>query len=84
MPDPIPVVILRRLAVDSEYGGQNIGRGLLQDALMRANEVQSIIGARALIVHAIDARTERFYRRFGFKAFPGDPLSLFMSLPWTL
>ncbi len=84
MPDPIPVIILGRLAVDFEYRGQNIGRGLLQDALLRANKVQQNVGARALIVHALDETAQGFYLRYGFREFPGDSLSLFMSLPWAL
>lgn len=82
MPDPIPVIVLGRLAVDNEFKGQNVGRGLLQDALLRANNVQQSIGARALIVHAIDPEAQRFYLRFGFREFPDDTLSLFMPLPW--
>ncbi len=84
MPDPIPVLILGRLAVDNAYKGRNIGRGLLQDALLRANTVQQNIGARALIIHALDEAARGFYKKFGFREFPDDDLSLFMTLPWEL
>ncbi len=80
MPNPIPVIVLGRLAVDNAYKGQNIGRGLLQDALLRANNVQKNIGARALIVHALDEAARGFYSKFGFRDFPNDHLSLFMPL----
>lgn len=84
MPDPIPVIVLGRLAVDDAYKGRNIGRGLLQDALIRSNNVQENIGARALIVHAIDEAAQKFYLKFGFREFPDDNLSLFMPLPWKI
>jgi hypothetical protein len=57
---------------------------LLQDALLRANNVQQNIGARALIVHALDEAAQGFYLRFGFREFPNDDLSLFMPLPWDV
>jgi len=84
MPDPIPVIVLGRLAVNEQFHSQNIGRGLLQDALLRANRVQQDIGARALIVHALDHSAQGFYKRFGFQEFPDDQLTLFMPLPWSL
>ena len=84
MPNPIPAIVLGRLAVDETYKGNNIGRGLLQDALIRSNKVQESIGARAVIVHALDNSAQKFYLRFGFQEFSEDSLSLFMQLPWEI
>lgn len=83
MPDPVPVVVLGRLAVDAQYRGQNIGAGLLQDALLRANNVQKNAGCRALLVHALNEDAKAFYVKFGFRPFAGQPLTLFMPLPVT-
>ncbi len=66
MPDPIPAVILGRLAVDHRYQGVGIGQGLLRDALARAINVSEQIGARVLIVHALNKKAEAFYLRHGF------------------
>jgi GNAT superfamily N-acetyltransferase len=81
MPDPIPAIILTRLAVDRRWHGQGLGSGLLKDALARAQAASGIIGARALIVHAIDATARGFYRHFDFQPFGNDPLHLFIALP---
>ncbi|WP_255539970.1 hypothetical protein [Dolichospermum sp. LEGE 00240] len=35
MPDPIPVVILARLAIDSSYQSQGLGPALFRDAALR-------------------------------------------------
>src|SRR5690348_4037305 len=35
MPDPVPVMVLGRLAVDQSAQGQNIGQSLLRDAILR-------------------------------------------------
>ena len=56
MPDPVPVMILGRLAVDKLFQGQGIGVGLLQDAVMRTVQAAEIAGIRALLVHAISER----------------------------
>lgn len=66
MPDPIPALVLGRLAVDHRYQGAGIGQGLLRDALARAMSVSEQIGARVLIVHALNEQAEAFYLRHGF------------------
>ena len=80
MPQPIPVMILARLAVDRRYTGQNIGTGMLRDALLRTLKAADIAGIRALLVHALNERTAAFYRGRGFVAAPFDPLVLFLAL----
>lgn len=70
---PIPIVLLARLAVTRQAQGLGIGRGLLQDAVLRTLNISEQAGVRALLTHPIDAAADRFYRRFGFEPSPlGD------------
>lgn len=75
---PIPVILLARLAVDSNLQGKGIGPGLLKDALLRTASAADTIGARALLVHAKDDRAKSFYEHFNFEPSPGDPFHLFL------
>ena len=80
MPDPIPVVVLGRLAVDHRYQRGGIGRALLRDAVQRATQVAEIAGAAALIVHALSDDARRFYLSWGFADWPLQPMTLFLIL----
>lgn len=80
MPDPIPAIVLGRLAVDHRYQGAGIGQGLLRDALARAMNVSEQIGARALIVHALNEQAEAFYLRHGFLISQTGPGTLLLPL----
>ncbi|HXP87251.1 MAG TPA: GNAT family N-acetyltransferase [Bryobacteraceae bacterium] len=80
MPDPIPVMILARLAVDKSFQGQGVGAGLLRDAIFRTVQAGEIAGIRALLVHAISERAKRFYEGYGFIPSPMDPLTLMITL----
>ena len=80
MPDPIPVMILGRLAIDQAWQGQQLGTDLLQDAVLRTIQAAAIGGIRALIVHAKDERVAAFYQRHGFLDSPIRPLTLFLPL----
>lgn len=80
MPQPIPVMILARLAVDRQYAGQNIGTGMLRDALLRTLQAAEIAGIRAMLVHALNEKAAAFYRERGFATSPFDPLVLFLAL----
>ena len=66
MPDPIPVILIGRLAVDQAHKGKGLGASLLQHALLKGLEASRIVGARAFIVDALNEDAERFYSRFGF------------------
>lgn len=68
MPDPIPMILLGRLAVDRAHQGAGIGSGLLKDAIRRAAAAYRIVGFRALVVHAKDDAAVAFYEKHGFKA----------------
>jgi predicted N-acetyltransferase YhbS len=74
MPDPIPVVVLARLAVDGSEQGNALGGHLLVDALRRCVRGGREFGARAVVVDAIDDRAAEFYRHFGFRDLDGPCL----------
>lgn len=80
MPDPIPVTVLGRLAIDLQFQGQHLGAALLKDAILRTLSVSRNIGIRALLVHAISEDAKRFYLSFGFKESPINALTLMLSL----
>lgn len=80
MPNPIPVVVLGRLAVSQSAQGRQLGRGLLQDAFLRTQQAGEIIGIRALVVHALDDNAKAFYLQYGFVETPMHPLTLIMGL----
>ena len=61
MPEPIPVMVLARLAVDHRAHGIKLGGALLQDAVNRALVVSQNTGVRALLVHSLDDRAKSFY-----------------------
>jgi GNAT superfamily N-acetyltransferase len=82
MPDPIPVMVLGRLAIDRSWQGQGLGSDLLRDAVLRTQQAAEIAGIRALLVHAIDARAATFYERAGFLASPVALLTYFLPLPF--
>jgi GNAT superfamily N-acetyltransferase len=80
MPDPIPVFVLARLAVDRTFHGRGLGSGLLGDALKRSLGASREIGARAVLVHAIDDDAVRFYLQYGFRPFPTYARTLYLPL----
>jgi GNAT superfamily N-acetyltransferase len=77
---PIPVVLLARLAVDLRYQGQRVGDGLLKHALLKIVEASHAIGIRAVLVHAKDQKAVDFYSRYGFVPSPSNPFHLMLIL----
>lgn len=80
MPDPIPVMVLARLAVDVRAQGVKLGAALLQDALRRCVHVAQDTGVRAMLVHALHDRARQFYEHYGFKASPIHPMTLMLRI----
>lgn len=80
MPDPVPVMVLARLAVDQRLHGQQMGGAMLKDALQRAGVVAQHIGVRALLVHALHERAWGFYLHYGFVPSPANPMTLMLAL----
>jgi len=66
MPDPVPVVLLARLALDRSEQGRQLGAHLLVDALRRCVQGGREFGARAVVVDIADDQAAAFYRHFGF------------------
>jgi len=77
---PIGVILLARLAVDCTEHGTGHGRTMLVDALSRAMTAADAIGARAMLVHAIDEDAVAFYKKFGFEPSPLDPKQLMLLM----
>jgi GNAT superfamily N-acetyltransferase len=82
MPDPIPIAIIGRLAVDKAWHGKAIGAALLQDAIERSAEAAKILGILGVLVHALSDQAKVFYERHGFIASPHQPLTLVFFLKW--
>jgi GNAT superfamily N-acetyltransferase len=80
MPDPIPVIVLGRLAVDRSAHGKGVGTGLLRDAVLRTLQAAEIAGVRAILVHAISEAAKRFYEKYGFIASPVDPMTVIIAV----
>jgi predicted N-acetyltransferase YhbS len=80
MPDPIPMIVLGRLAVDQQWQSTGIGRGLLKDAVLRSVSVSQHAGVKALLVHVLSEDAKTFYMRNGFLESPLDPMTLIISL----
>jgi GNAT superfamily N-acetyltransferase len=80
MPDPIPVVVLARLAIARDQQGHGLGRALFQDAANRVIHAADTIGIRGLLVHAISAEAKAFYVRLGLDPSPLEPMTLMATL----
>lgn len=81
MPDPIPAMVLARLAVDRSAQGKQLGVALLRDAVLRVLAVSENAGVRALLVHALHEKAKTFYRHYGFEESPANPMALMLRLP---
>lgn len=80
MPDPIPVVILARLAIDRACQGKGLGRALFRDGALRVMQAADTIGIRGIIVHAISLPAKDFYLALGFDVSPLEPMTLTIAL----
>ena len=79
-PDPIPVLVLGRLAIHQDHHQKGIGTALLNDAIRRAIQAAKIAGVTAVLVHAIAEQARRFYRSRGFFESPIKPMTLCLML----
>lgn len=80
MPDPIPVMVLGRLAVDKAFQKRGVGIALVRDAVLRTLQAADIGGIRAILLHAISDDAKRFYERCGFSESPVDSMTLMVSI----
>lgn len=77
-PNPLPVVVLGRLAVDSRYQDRGLGSGLLKDAMIRAAFISRTIGVKGILVHAISEDARRWNQKRWFLESPLDPMTLIL------
>ena len=77
-PDPLPAMLMGRLAVDTGHQGQGLAAALLKHFLLKALEVASLTGVRLVLVHAKDDQAASFYHHFGFEPSPIDDLTLML------
>lgn len=80
MPDPVPVAVLGRLAVDEAYQGKGLGRALLRDAALRVLAAADSIGIRGMLVHAISNEAKAFYAALGLNVSPFEPMTLMATV----
>lgn len=80
MPNPVPVILLTRLAVDTKEHGNGLGKHLLRDAITRCVMVAEQVAVRAILVHALHEDARDFYAHFGFEPSPTDPLHLLLLI----
>lgn len=80
MPNPIPVAVLARLAIDLAWQGRGLGRALFRDAASRVAQAADVIGIRGILVHALTEKAKDFYLALGFNPSPFDPMTLMVTL----
>jgi len=80
LPNPVPVMVLGRLAVDRRHAGKGLGPSLLREAMQRTVQASQIAGLRALIVHALDDDAVGFYAKYGFQVFPAGTRTMFLPI----
>lgn len=80
MPDPVPAILLARLAVDQTWQGQRLGRALAQDAGRRVVQAASLVGVRGFLVRALSPSAKTFYERLGFRESPLDGMLLMATV----
>jgi len=80
-PDPVPALLLGRLAVDHRYANLGIGTSLTAHVLATAAELNQKAACRAVVVTALNSRAGAWWERLGFHPFdPDDPERLDLYL----
>ena len=80
MPDPIPAIVLGRLAVDRLHQGKGLARALIKDMFLRAIQVSDLAGTKAVLVKALNEKVTAFYQSFGFVQSKTDPFLLMKAI----
>jgi GNAT superfamily N-acetyltransferase len=80
MPDPLPVLLLGRLAIHKDHHNKGLGSALLRDAMLRAVNVARDAGIFAILVHSLSDEAKKFYLSRGFVKSPLQPMTLMMTL----
>lgn len=79
-PNPVPAVLMGRLAIDAKAQGSGLGRFLVRDAILSTLAAADRIGVRVLLVHALHEQAATFYEKLGFRRSPTYPLHLYLLL----
>lgn len=80
LPNPVPVMVLGRLAVDQDHQKSGIGLAMLQEAMRRTLDISRSAGVRAMMVHAVDNEAVTFYLKYGFLLFRTDSRTMFLPI----
>ncbi len=80
MPDPVPVMVIGRLAVDQGWHKKGLGRTLMRDAILRTVQAADLAGIRAILVHAKSEQAKAFYESCGLRSSPGEPMTLMITI----
>jgi GNAT superfamily N-acetyltransferase len=80
MPDPVPIALLGRLAIDRRWQGRGLGPALLHDAVLRVVGAAESIGVRAILVHANSEEAKAFYEHWGMRTSPVEPMTLMITV----
>lgn len=80
-PDPIPALLLGRLAVDHRYANAGVGTALTANVLATAVELNTKAACRAVVVTALHPKARAWWERLGFHPFhPDNPHELDLYL----
>jgi GNAT superfamily N-acetyltransferase len=80
MPDPLPAMLLGRLAIDRRYHNQGLGSALLRDAMLRTLGISQETGVALMFVHALHDQAKQFYLSRGFVQSPLQAMTLMMTV----
>lgn len=79
-PDPLPAVLMARLATDFKHQGSGLGKALVKHFMVTALHIAEMTGVRLMLVHAKDWEAAHFYEGVGFEHSPIDPLTMMMMI----
>ena len=80
-PDPVPALLLGRLAVDHRYANIGVGTALAAHVLATAVELNEKAACRAVVVTALTEQARTWWKRFGFRPLAPDepdPLDVYL------
>lgn len=76
----LPATLIGRLAIDKTYQDKHLGQYILVDALKRSYNVSIQVASYAVVVEAINAAAEKFYRKYGFLDLSSNSSKLFIPM----
>lgn len=79
-PNPLPIILLGRLAIDKNHKAKGLGGLLLKDAINRSLSLAQNLGVVALVAHALNNSAKEFYLQYGFIQSPLAPMTLILPL----